>query len=527
MSLQLAQALLAGKGVEHDCGHPRLLETHISWVVLLGPFAYKIKKPLNLGFLDYSNLALRKACCEEELRLNRRTAANLYLQVIAFSGSPTEPQLTVAGATDPADVFEYAVQMARFPQEQILSNLASQQQLDDRVIDALALAIANFHNHLAATVPPGFDCQARILAPARDNFQHLTQLLQDHQQPQLERLRAWTEASYQQASANLAQRYADGYIRECHGDLHLSNILFDGDQCLLFDAIEFNPQLYWIDTASDLAFTVMDMNVQLGAAAANRLLNEYLARSGDYGLLAVFNFYLAYRSMVRAKVHAIQSGQAGNDAAAHQQHCQAYLAQTHRYSKPRPVGLILMCGFSGSGKTTVARRLAAATGFIHLRSDIERKRLHGLAPEASSRQQGLDIYTAQASSLTKARLLQLTRQIIGHGYGVIVDATFITADWRQSFLEIANQHSVTARIIHCQVSAPAAKARLAERQGDASEASYNQFVSQQAAFEAFRTSELALLWPLDTEDPAAVDPLADAVRALFQTRQPAVNEDGI
>lgn len=525
MSLQLAQALLAGRGVDHACDQPLMLETHISWVVLLGPFAYKIKKPLNLGFLDYSELVLRKACCDEELRLNRRTAANLYLAVIAFSGSASDPQLAVAGTTEPADVFEYAVQMLRFPQEQILTNLASQHQLKHHVVDALAQAIADFHTRLAATVPEGFDCQARILEPAGDNFRHLAQLLEAHQQPGLELLRTWSEATYQQASADMAQRYADGHIRECHGDLHLSNILFDGDQCVLFDAIEFNPQLYWIDTASDLAFTVMDLDVQLGAAAANRLLNEYLARSGDYGLLAVFNYYLAYRSMVRAKVHAIQASQAGNEAPWHHQQCQAYLNQARRYSEPRPVGLILMCGLSGSGKTTVARQLAAATGFIHLRSDVERKRLYGLEPEASSREQDLDIYTASASELTRTTLLQLTQELINQGYGVIVDATFITADWRQGFLDAAQQLSVVAKIVHCQVSTPAARTRLAQRQGDASEATFAQFLNQQTAFEPFSPTELPLVWPLNTEDPDAAEVLADAATAFFQTNQPKIKKD--
>jgi len=520
VTLALTQALLAGHGVQHACANPQCIETHISWIVLLGEYAYKIKKPLNLGFLDYSTLALRKFYCAEEIRLNRRTAKDLYLQVVAISGSAAAPVVSPIDSDRPvaAEVFEYAVKMRRFPQSQLLTSLAQNNLLDATVVESLARTIARFHLSLAKTVPSKFQLRDRIQGPVLDNFKHLVALALPERQQALTDLEGWSEKEYQRLEASLQRRYEQGDIRECHGDMHLDNILYDGRQCLVFDCIEFNPALYWIDTASDFAFTAMDLQVRTHAHHARQLLNEYLALTGDYDMLQVLHYYLVYRALVRAKVHAIQASQSrGNAFHEHHDQCWRYLRRAQEYCQPTPRGMVLMCGFSGSGKTTIARQLAQASGFIHLRSDVERKRLFGLRHDASSQQLKLNIYTADADTLTKSRLLHLSQEIFNAGYGVIIDATFIRAGWRQSFLELASQLSMPIRILQCQVSADEAQTRLANRQGDASEATFEQFLAQQTAFDPFTNDEQRLLVTVNTQEASAVASTLTALTHWLQT----------
>ncbi|MDB9942390.1 AAA family ATPase [Pseudomonadales bacterium] len=520
MTLALTQALLAGHGVQHACTNPRCIETHISWIVLLGEYAYKIKKPLNLGFLNYSTLALRKFYCAEEIRLNRRTAKDLYLQVVAISGTAAAPVVTAidSGQQSTAEVFEYAVKMRRFPQSQLLTALAQHDQLNETVVESLARTIARFHLSLAKTVPEAFQPRDRIQGPVLDNFRHLLALALPERRQLLTDLQRWSETEYQRLEACLQRRCEQGNIRECHGDLHLDNILFDGQQCIVFDCIEFNPALYWIDTASDFAFTAMDLQIRTHADHARQLLNEYLALTGDYDMLHVFHYYLVYRALVKAKVHAIQAGQSRGQAIhEHHDQCWRYLRRAQDYCQPEPRGMVLMCGFSGSGKTTIARQLAQSTGFIHLRSDVERKRLFGLSHDANSQQLNLNIYTAEADTLTKSRLLDLSQEIYNAGYGVIIDATFIRADWRHSFLSLARQRSTPIRILQCQVSADETRTRLANRQGDASEATFEQFLAQQTAFDPFTDAEQSLLVTVNTQEASEITSTLTALTHWFQT----------
>jgi len=518
----LTQALLAGRGIDHSCANPQCIETHISWVILLGDYAYKIKKPLNLGFLDYTSLDLRQFYCTEELRLNRRTAPSLYLCVVGISGSAARPVVKAIHPDQPLPqaIFEYAVKMRRFPQSQLLGRLALEDRINEPVVNALAKALANFHSSLAKTVPPGFQLRERIHGPVLDNFQQLRSLARLVPQEALETLQLWSEREYLRIEDRLRLRYQQGHIRECHGDLHLDNILFDGNQCTVFDGIEFNPDLYWIDTASDLAFTCMDLQVRAQPGHAKHLLNTYLAHTGDYGMLEVFNYYCVYRALVRAKVEGIRAKQSvSTSTTAHVVRCQKYISHAQAFCQPRLLGLVLMCGYSGSGKTTLARQLGKLTGFIHLRSDVERKRLFGLSLDANSHSQFIDIYTEQASEQTKLRLLELCKEIISAGYGVIIDATFLSAGWRQPFLQLASKLSLPIKILHCQVSADAARQRLMNRQADASEATFNQFLHQQAAFEPFAGAEKNALVAVNTEDQSEIESvlgrLADGFERAF------------
>jgi aminoglycoside phosphotransferase family enzyme len=276
-----------------------VIETHISYVLLAGEYAYKIKKAVRLPFLDFSTLASRYHDCEEELRLNRPIAPSVYLDVVAITGTVAMPKV---GGSGP--VLEYALRMRRFSQDGLLSEMLTRNVLTAAHIDRLATVVAAFHegaHRAGADVPYGR--RDDILQPALDNF---TQLLAIVEEPAdravLESLRAWTGGTYTTCACLFEARRRGGFIRECHGDLHLGNIaLIDGD-VTLFDRLEFNASMRWTDVMNDVAFVVADLQERKRPDLAARFLTAYLEATGDYDGLGVLRFYLVYRAMVRAKV---------------------------------------------------------------------------------------------------------------------------------------------------------------------------------------------------------------------------------
>jgi aminoglycoside phosphotransferase family enzyme len=441
---RLIEALMRPDAYPHPADAVEHIETHISHVFLAGAFAYKLKKPIDLGFLDFSTLERRLRCCEEELRLNRRLSPELYLGVVSVTGTASAPRI---GGSGP--VQEYAVQMHRFPQEALLDR----QELSGELIDRLAVEIADFHARIpvAETRSP-FGTPEAVLAPMVENLVQIrARAVQPDPRERLDRLEAWTRARWQTLSPMIERRRRNGYVRECHGDMHRGNIALVDGEIRIFDAIEFNPFLRWIDTASEIAFLIMDLEESGATPLARRFLNRYLERSGDYELLALLDLYKVYRALVRAKVIAIRLGQSDLDPAQEARDrsaCVRYLELAESYIHPRSPRLLIACGLSGSGKSFMARRLREALPLIHLRSDIERKRLFGISESVSTRA-SLDagIYFPTATEWTYARLLRLTDAILGYGYDVLVDATFIRAARRSLFWGLARVHRIPVAIL--------------------------------------------------------------------------------
>lgn len=514
MSRVLADSLVAGMGISHGCENPLLIETHISWVVLLGDFVYKIKKPVNLGFVDATRLESRKHFCEEELRLNRRTAPEIYLGVVAFCGNDKNPVLH-SHEDDPDGVFEYAVKMKRFSQSAILRNLAEAGELDKPIITALANSIADFHKDLDKISHHYYGTPEQVHAPVMENFESLQQLMPTHRQDNLEFLKEWSESEFIRIKAELIDRHQRGYVRECHGDLHLGNLLYLNDQCLAFDCVEFSQDLLWIDTASDIAFTIMDLESHELHDLAHFFLNQYLELTGDYSLLAVLPYYLVYRAMVRAKIAAIRATQSAVEEDPSWNEFDHYLQRAKKYSVMGSRGLILMCGLSGSGKTTVAAEIANATSFIHVRSDVERKRLFGMGPLVSSADREISIYTEQANKDTLEVLLGLTQRILNSGFGIIIDATLIHADWRDALTSLAERLQLTWQIVFCAIDDDTARARLAARKKDASEATFEQYISQNETFDPFTKTESTHLVTVHSESPGSLKETITQLESLF------------
>ncbi|MBI4808987.1 MAG: AAA family ATPase [Nitrosomonadales bacterium] len=474
----------------HAVKDVEVIETHISWVVLAGDYAYKIKKALDLGFLDYTSLDKRRFCCDEELRLNRRTAPEIYLDTIAIGGSADRP---VFGA-QPA--IEFAVRMRRFASADLMDRVLMRGKVMPQHIDRLAAVIARFHSVApVATADSVYGTPATVKAVAMQNYRQLRALLPGKADwEDIARLEAATVAEFAGCKAIFAQRLAQGFVRECHGDLHLGNIVLMGDEPVPFDCIEFDPALRWIDVIDEVAFSVMDLLHRGHAEFAWRLLNAYLEASGDYTGLSVLRFYLAYRAAVRAKVCAIRAGQAGipkqekdDELAA----CRSYLALARRCLQQYAPALIITHGLPGSGKTTFAQFALQQRGAIRIRSDVERKRLFGLGMLESSRANAGDIYGPEATKLTYARLHGLARGLLAAGYTVIVDAAFLRREERESFRALAQSLSVPFAIASLYAKDETLRERIRQRRNDASEANVAVLEKLRAAQQPLAPDELA------------------------------------
>jgi aminoglycoside phosphotransferase family enzyme/predicted kinase len=484
----LIEALQEPGRFDHPVERLELLETHISWVLLTGPYAYKIKKPVDLGFLDFSTLARRRHFCDEELRLNRRLAPRLYRDVVPITGSPSEPR--VGGSGEP---IEYAVRMVQFPQAALLDRVLAAGDLSPARVDAMARAIADFHAGAAVASPEQpYGEPDLVFQPVRENFIQVDPLVEAPvERARLERLRDWSINRYQELQDILRKRKDDGWIRECHGDLHLGNMLLDGDAVTAFDCLEFSPALRWIDVQSDLAFLLMDLAEHGADRLARRLLDGYLARTGDYGGLALLPFYRVYRALVRAKVAAIRLAQAGgNSGELHD-----YLALAERLRRPRQPFLLITHGLSGSGKSHVAGALVERLGAVRLRSDVERKRLLGRdADSATPDADKAAVYGDQLTARTYDRLETLAHTVLDAGTPAIVDATFLKRGQRAAFAALADALRVPFAILDVATPEPVLAERLALRARDGddpSEADLEVVALQRAAAEPLGDDERA------------------------------------
>jgi len=511
MHSPLIQALLDPSRYPHPVDSVSLLETHISWVLLAGEYAYKIKKPVNFGFLDFSDLQLRGHFCMEEVRLNRRTAPDLYLDVVDLTGTEERPEFGGAGP-----VIEYAVRMQRFDPEQGFDRLLARHELSREHVEDLGVALADLHE--AAAVAPAdakWGSSDEVIGPMRDNFTDLKKYLgDDGRQSLLDRLNSWTEERFARLKNLISERRQQGFVRECHGDVHLGNVTLVDGRATLFDCIEFSPDLRWTDVMADLAFMVMDLHEHDAGSYAWVLIDRYLAQTGDYEGLALLDFYVVYRAMVRAKVAALGLGE---DPDANQ-HILAivdrYLACADRVIVARQPLLLLTCGVSGSGKSYLARSLLANCGLIRLRSDVERKRLAGLGEYGRS-ESGLGdgLYGLSSTQKTYQRLLSLAEAVTNAGLPVLVDATFLNRQQRDAFRELAKTRDIPFGVLHCSAPEPVLRDRVSRRAingNDPSEADLAVLESQ------LQNAELPVLddpgtFHIDTSLP---DSLAEAERWL-------------
>jgi aminoglycoside phosphotransferase family enzyme/predicted kinase len=488
-----------------------LFETHISLVLVAGGEAYKIKKAIRTPFLDQSTRALRQGACNEELRLNRRLAPQLYLGVVPITGSPGQAELGGAG---PA--IDFAVRMRAFDQNGLWDAMAEQGRLRAEHIDALVQTLGAFHRGAAVAVPRGrIGAPDHVRAPLLQSLDDLASRLGGGRgSATLAQLRSWEAAAFACLQPVLAQRLAEGRVRECHGDLHLGNVTQIDGQVTVFDGIDFNADFRWIDVISEVAFMAMDLHAHRLPGLAHRFVNAYLEFSGDYHGVQVLDYYLVHRALVRAKVELLRALQCAEAPLAEQHNgrAHAYLALAlqlgpGRAAQPRPA-ILLTHGYSGSGKSTLTQGLLEAAGAVRIRSDVERKRLAGLQPLDRVRSTDARLlYQPGMTAATYARLLDLGRMVIEGGRHVILDATFLRQSQRDAVAQQAADLGVHRVILNFEVEVPVLRQRLRVRQArgdDASDADERVLAEQLRQAEPLRPDERAAVFeckPCDTAAP--------------------------
>ncbi len=473
----------------HAVSYIKLIETHISWILLTGDYAYKIKKPVNFGFLDFSTLQKRRYYCREELRLNRRFAPQIYLDVVEIRGSETLPHIGGSG-----EVVEYAIKMIEFPQTCLLSSYAADHRFGADIVDAIADKLSDTHATAdRAGTETDYGSAAQATHWSGENLVHIATAISPEYLPNSYfELKRWYQEN-SELPALIETRKRDGFVRECHGDLHLGNMAMIDGQVTLFDCIEFNPALRWIDTISEAAFVAMDLNARGYPGYCWRFLNRYFENCGDYGAVALLRYYFVYRALVRAKVEALRVEQEAGSEDDYTQliaPARGYIDLAGRWAGSHRAGLILMHGLSGSGKSTVAAQLVEILGAIHIRSDVERKRLYGYGAEqrsGSALDQG--IYTAQATEATYRRLGELAATIIDADFTVIVDATLLDKSRRRQLLDIESDRQFNRIIIDCRAPVAELRRRIVGRGRDASEASLEVLEQQIATHQPIGEAE--------------------------------------
>ncbi len=515
-------------------GAVRLIETHISWVLLAGAVAYKFKKALRLDFLDYTTLVSRQFYCQEELRLNCRLAPDIYLAVVSITGSRDTPSIDGGGAP-----IEYAVKMRAFGQAALWSSRLRHDLMTGREIDQLAHCLAGFHDLAPCAVRPSqWGTSAAVARRARDDLSAIDSMLASTADRQaLPPLVAWQREQLRKLTPLFARRKALGWVRECHGDLHCGNIVTIKGQVAVFDCIEFNDEMRWIDVMHDFAFVWMDLQFCGRNDWAARLLNQYLQLSGAYAGLSVLPFYRIQRALVRCKVALLRAGQVRRDST--QDEGQEALGQAAKYlafcAKKIERGasaLIITHGFSGSGKSTLCDSLVELLGAVQIRSDLERKRLHGLAMGAkAAAAPGAGIYDAKGNRAVYGRLSRLARHISGAGLPVIIDAAFLQRSQRRRFQELAHELGLPFFILDVHVNVATLRTRVAARAQlgqDASDAGLVVLEHQLQNHEALCDEELPYVIVADTEhtlDKAQLSVLLRPVTQALQSQSEPLPQD--
>ncbi len=492
-----------------------LIETHISFVLLVGAYAYKIKKCVNLGFLDFTTLASRRHFCDEELRLNRRIAPQIYLDIVAITFDDGQPAF---GGCGPA--IDVALRMRAFAQDGLWEQRARRGELAPQHIDELAESLCALHRDAAVAAPETpYGTPALTRAPVLETLGALQSLLAaaaDERQSStdaLAELRAWEARAFSAVEPHFAQRRAQGRVRECHGDLHLGNVTTIEGRPTMFDCLEFDAALRWTDVMSDVAFMAMDLQRHARDDLAHRFGNAYFELSGDYDGARVLRYYIVYRALVRAKIAALRGAAA--HAALH-----AYLAVARRCATARRPVLFLTHGFSGSGKTTWTGPLLEAIGAIRVRADVERKRLAHLLPRAATNS-GLraGLYTRAHDVATHGRLRDAAKAVLRGGYSAILDATFLTREPRDQARALARELGVRLVILDFDADVATLRRRVLERSergADASEAGIEVLDDQLSHHEPLGADERADALRIDARQPWSRDAVVAHVRALLE-----------
>ena len=475
----------------------QIIQTHISYIFLTGDYAYKLKKPFDLGFLDFSTFEKRRFYCQQELDLNQPIAPDIYLDVLRVTQQDNTLELNGNGET-----VEYILKMRQFPQSALLSEMEKAGTLTESLLEDLGKKVARFHQHSKTNdYIKGFGDPQKIEEAINNNYKQTEKYIGIAQdETKFNETKAFTDRVFQDNYDLLQQRQANDYIRECHGDLHLKNICYWQDKIQLFDRIEFNEPFRFVDVMYDVAFTVMDLEFRERADLGNIFLNNYLEYTGDWEGVQVLPLYLSRQAYVRGKVNSLMlddtNVSAESKEKAKDQASQYYHLAWH-YTQPQQGRFWMMSGLSGSGKSTVARDIAKQENAIHLRSDAVRKHLAGIDLEASGDE---TIYRPEMTEKTYERLLEIGVLLASQGWKVILDAKYDRQRLREAVIKEAETHNLPLEILHCYAPMEVLRDRVSQRTGDISDATPSLLAQQQANAEPFTEREQAYVKTIDTSN---------------------------
>jgi aminoglycoside phosphotransferase family enzyme/predicted kinase len=478
----------------HRADSIALVQTHISYVLLAGEHVYKVKKPVQFSFLDFSTAARRRHFCHEEVRLNRRLAPDVYFGVLGICHDGERYWL---GPEDDAHAVEHAVHMRRLPAEHMLDQRLRAHLVTPELLDAIARRLAAFHRdadagpEIAANGDPA--AVWRVLEDdftAAARFRDVTIVARDD-----DAIQQFARSFLARHDDLFRRRQAQQRIRDGHGDLRAEHICCTNGLAIV-DCVEFNPRFRYCDVASDIAFLAMDLEDLGYAECAARLVDCYVMPAADPELRHLLPFYSCYRAYVRGMVDSLKSIEeevsAGERDAARRAAIR-HFALAYRYTWAASPWLVAISGLSGSGKSAIAAALHARTGFVHINSDVVRTRLGGALPVADAHAgYAAGRYTPELNQRTYRTMLDEAERHLATGRGVILDATFQRREDRDAARVLARQHAVPFVIVDCQCSEAEVRRRLAARvrQADSpSEADWAVYLEQRQRFAPFRSDE--------------------------------------
>ena len=444
-----------------------LVQTHVSYIFLTDRYAYKIKKPVDFGFLNFSTIDRRRFYCNEEVRLNRRLCPDIYEGVV-------ELRETLSGAAfhGSGSIIDYAVKMKRLPADRMLDKLVEAGSVTPASMRKVSSVIAEFHR--TALMSPAiaeYGRLERIMFNWQENFEQMVPFeiltLPAHER---ELIRSWVETFAAEHENVFQQRVDDGFIRECDGDIHLENICLDDGAVHIFDCIEFNERFRCCDTAADIAFLLMDLDYHGRHDLSDDVIDEYMARTGDHGLVSLIDFYKIYRAIVRGKVESFRLNDSGinpDDQALARMRAIRYFRLVLGYIERRRLkpALFITCGLMGSGKSMLTAQLSFELGIASFNSDETRKQIMGLPPGTPARDTfGEGLYDPQSTEATYAELLRRAENQLQQGSSVIIDASFMHKSQRTPFAGLAERLAVPFIILHVACSETENRRRLQERE---------------------------------------------------------------
>jgi len=461
------------------------VQTQMSFIFLAGEYAYKVKKPVNLGYLDYTTLEKRRFFCRQEVELNRRLSPDVYIGVapVVYSGR----RICVGGQ---GETIEYAVKMRRLPGERMMDSLLISNQVSKDMVKEVAEKVAAFHDRAATSVEiSAYGEPAAIAVNTGENFTQTEKYI-DVSIAALKygRIKAYTDGFVKSNEALFRRRVKGGRIRDCHGDLHAAHICFTNG-IEIFDCIEFNDRFRYCDVASEVAFLAMDLDRYQRADLSQAFVDRYVQLSRDEDLPRLLDFYKCYRAYVRGKVACFKYDDpyvspAEKDAALAA--ARGYFDLAYRYAKQRPL-LLITAGLVGTGKTTVAQALGRSLGLVVISSDITRKRLAGIPPtEHRFEEFESGIYSEEYNRKTYDELLTRARELLEQGKSVILDASFKKRQHRLQANQLAGEARAGFAVVECVLDGDTIKRRLEQRLvegGSASDGRWEILQSQRQAFD--------------------------------------------